>query len=267
MLYRNYADQKVSPVCLKLTASSLPLAGRAADHGINYFYAADAALLSCMKNRKNVVLHTCLSTVASGYEALRADIIALLQKAELDRIDILDFYPADESGEETKYLSRLGESIKRLKQEGLFRYANAVADGGNDAVLRQVRCGHFDSVLLDYNIAQMQVNEFVLPAVYQSGLSLLARHPFLRGRLFDMARETGSKDDSLAARVGIKWILGSTAVTAALCGIQTEQHLDNLCKAVEEPRMTAQETQLLEDLFETPQYIETLENNIASFFL
>lgn len=267
MLYRNYADQEVSPVCLKLTVSTLPLVERAAGHGINYFYAADAALLSCLKDRKNAVTHTRLSTVTSGYEALRTDIIALLQKTGLERIDILDFYPADEPVKQPEYLSRLGESIKRLKQEGLFRYANAVADGGNDAVLEQVRCGHFDSVLLDYNIAQMQVNEFVLPAVYQSGLSLLARHPFLGGRLFDMAHESGSRGNDLAARVGIKWILGSTAVTAALCGIQTEQHLDNLCKAVEDPRMTAQETQLLEDLFETPQYIETLENNIASFFL
>ncbi len=102
---------------------------------------------------------------------LRAEVRRIIDMMQVPRIDILNIgILRDALDADADYLSRLADILGGLKQEGLIAHAAADSFSGARCYLAMIACGAFDSININFNLADDHALDEVIPAARARGM-------------------------------------------------------------------------------------------------
>jgi len=123
------------------------------------------------------------------------------------------------------------KSKSKIRYVGIAHYtASAHAE-----VERQLKKQKYDFLQINYSLAERDAERRLLPWCAQNGVAVIANRPFAEGAMFRRVR--GKPLPAWAAEVGaaswaqffLKWIVGHPAVTCAIPGTGSPEHIaDNV---------------------------------------
>jgi len=202
----------------------------------------------------------------ADYDLLRAEAIRILGLLRRETIDIFNLaFMQDALDADPEYMDKIGDNVRRLKQEGLIRFASADTFSGQDTYLAQIGADCFDSADMNLNFADTAALQRVIPAAVEQGMAVVTREVFVKGALFAMGREAGISDTNLLARLSLKWNLAVPGVTSVLVGADTTDHLANALSVVEDLDYSDEEASALEQLMATELFATTLADKSGRF--
>lgn len=198
---------------------------------------------------------------------LRAEIERCLQLLKRDVIDILNFpFLQSALDEDPEYLSKIRDNVAMLKDAQLIRFASADNFSGESTYLTQIESGIFNSISINCSFADTSAIVKAFPAAEASGMGVITREVFQKGKLFEMGDEFGVSDRALLARTALKWNISVPQVTVALVGAESSEQLLNALSAIDYPILDDNETGLLINLLATSTGSDLQKSKKAAFF-
>ena len=115
------------------------------------------------------------------YDTLRAEVIRLLGLLRRERVDLLNLAPLQCAfRHDPEYMDKLADNVRRLKAEGLIRFACADTFSGEETYLRMIASGAFDVVYINFNIGDDRALEKVFPAARAANMGVIGREAYMR---------------------------------------------------------------------------------------
>lgn len=152
------------------------------------------------------------------------------QRMKVSRMDLMQVHNLVDVDVHTKAISDM-KSKGRVRYTGITHYtASAHAE-----VERQLKKTSYEFLQINYSLAERDAEKRLLPWCAQNGVAVIANRPFAEGAMFRRVR--GKPLPPWAAEVGaaswaqffLKWIVGHPAVTCAIPGTGSPEHLaDNV---------------------------------------
>lgn len=203
--------------------------------------------------------------------ALTAEVDRLRALSGIPRIGILNFAFEFEALDRPDYLERLADNIAHLKRTG--RIGLAACDGlwcGERMYLRMIDIGCFDVVWINFSPLYQAPLRAVFPAARESGLAIIAREAFGKGRLPRIARDAMGEDAAAAACAGaLRWIARRDDVSSIVIGCRDGGELAAAAVAVDAHRDLAPggdpADEFLERLLSLPAAREAMTENDRAF--
>ncbi|MCZ8517680.1 aldo/keto reductase [Paenibacillus filicis] len=203
----------------------------------------------------------------SDFQLLRNEVIRILKLMQLEKIDIFNLaFMKAALDADPEYLDKISYNIQVLKQEGLIRFANADTFSGNDVYLQQINKGCFDSIYINYNLADRFMENEIVPAANHKSMGILTRELFMKGKLFAMGEEAGFLDKQQLAQIFIKWNLQNTSVSTAVIGVATVDQLKSNLQVLNDLTITQEEQSMIDKILETELYKEVSNTRKKAFF-
>ncbi len=197
---------------------------------------------------------------------LRAEVERCLSLLRREAIDILNFpFLQSALDEDPDYLSKIEDNVATLKKAGLIRFASADNFSGQSTYLAQIESGIFDSISINHNFADCLAAERVIPVASDSGMGVITREVFQKGRLFKMGEEANVSDLGLLARAALKWNLTNNRITTSLVGAHDTDQLADALSILKTLDLTESDTTLLDRLLETPTGRAFRESKASGF--
>lgn len=191
----------------------------------------------------------------ADYGLLKVEVERILTLLQRDHIDFLNFpFLQSALDADPEYLNKINHNVSQLKREGLIRFATADNFSGEKTYLSQIHTNCFDTLAMNFSFADSAACNKVLPAAQSSGMGIITREVFQKGRLFEMGEEVGIADRSLLARIALKWNLNIPQITTALVGADHTNHLQNCLDILPEHNLTDAENIILEKLKTSATY-------------
>jgi aryl-alcohol dehydrogenase-like predicted oxidoreductase len=189
------------------------------------------------------------------YPRIKAEAERILKFLRRDRIDFFNFAFMKSAWEhDPEYLEKIADNIRRLKEEGLIRFACADTFSGEATYLKQIKSNAFDVVYINFNFADDKATEKVFPACRSRNMNVTAREAFMKGELFHFAAEAGITDRTLAAHAAMKWLLNHEEIGALVYGTGKPHHLEDALKLMDNLDMTEEESLAIDRIKETAGY-------------
>jgi aryl-alcohol dehydrogenase-like predicted oxidoreductase len=202
----------------------------------------------------------------ADFSLLKGEVQRILGLIRRETIDILNVaFMRDAVDEDQDYLAKIGDNIRRLKEEGLIRFASADTFSGEGLYLRQYASGHFDTTFINYNICEVQMEDRVIPSAHGAGIGILCREVFMKARLFAMAEEAGYTDRKAVAAMAVKRTLSNERITAAMLGVASPEQLAANLAVVDNLGLTDGEQDMIEAITKTEAYRENLARRREAF--
>ncbi|WP_274654669.1 aldo/keto reductase [Paenibacillus humicola] len=203
----------------------------------------------------------------SDFQLLRMEVIRILKLMQLERIDILNLaFMKEALDADPEYLDKISYNIQALKQEGLIRFANADTFSGNEVYLQQINKGCFDSIYINYNLADRYMENEVVPAANDKSMGILTRELFMKGKLFAVGEEAGFFDKQQLAHIFIKWNLQNTSVSTAVIGVATVDQLKSNLQVLDNLTLSQEEHFMINKMLETERFKEESNTRKKAFF-
>lgn len=182
------------------------------------------------------------------YDTLRAEVIRLLGLLRRERVDLLNLAPLQCAfRHDPEYMDKLADNVRRLKVEGLIRFACADTFSGEETYLRMIASGAFDVVYINFNIGDDRALEKVFPAARAANMGVIGREAYMKGQLFRIAEQEGITDIPLLARAALKWCYADDALTSLVYGTGKLKNLSAAMGVVlEDLTLNAEETAMLD---------------------
>jgi aryl-alcohol dehydrogenase-like predicted oxidoreductase len=245
----------------------------AIDNGINYFDTADLydkganeeLLGKALRSKRQKVIIASKAgnqwrADGSGWDwnPTKAYILSCidksLQRLQTDYIDVYQLH----GGTIEDPIDETIEAFELLKQQGKIRHYGISSIRPN--VIREyVKRSNIQSVMMQYSLLDRRPEEAVLLLLEQKGISVLARGSVASGLLAgkptksylnytdDEVAEAAkvindiTSDQRNAVATAIQFAIHHPAITSAIVGIRTMQHLQDAISAVQAPALTAAE--------------------------
>ena len=260
----------------------------ALDNGINYFDTADLydkgenerMLGKAFKGmRQNVILATKAGNEwredGSGWDwNPRKDYILQCADDSLRRLqtDYIDLYQLH-GGTIEDNIDESIDAFETLIQQGKIRYYGLSSIRPN-VIRKHVNRGSLVSLMTQYSLLDRRPEEEILPLLEAKNIGVVTRGSVASGLLIDkepndyldhsrrdVARAqqvvgeltSGGRD---AAQVCIQFVLQNPAVTSAIIGMRTPEHLAQAVKSVQLPALTTAEMDFLKHEIAAKQYEE-----------
>jgi aryl-alcohol dehydrogenase-like predicted oxidoreductase len=200
------------------------------------------------------------------YGQLKAEVQRILRLLRRERIEFFNFAFMRAALEaDPDYIGRLNHNIDELKREGLIQYACADTFSGESTYLHQIEKGHFDAIYMNFNFGDNGATRRVLPKVYERNLGFISREAFMKGALFNMAKEANISDTETLAHAALKWCFTFDEVTTVVYGTGDVKHLLSALKIVDDLELTEVESELIERIKETELFREYEAQKTAEF--
>ncbi|MEA5032760.1 MAG: aldo/keto reductase [Sphaerochaeta sp.] len=191
----------------------------------------------------------------ANYDLLKAEVIRILKLLRRERIEFFNLaFMKSALEHDPQYLLKISDNIARLKREGLIQFACADTFSGEYTYLKQIETGAFDAVYINFNFGDHCGAKQVLPQAKTAGLGVIAREAFMKGALFEMAKEAGIEEFGTLANAALKWVLSFDSVTTVVYGTGNPKHLTNALNILESPEMTSDEQALIDRIRDTEKF-------------
>ncbi|MBE6906835.1 MAG: aldo/keto reductase [Ruminococcaceae bacterium] len=198
-------------------------------------------------------------------ELLRTEVQRILRLLQRDAIDFLNIAPMKCAFDhDPEYLEKLGHNIAALKKEGLIRFACADTFSGEETYLRMIESSYFDVIYINLNFADHQAGNKVFKAAKAQGMGIISREAYMKGQLFQMAKEAGITDTKALADAALRWCLMQEGVDMVIYGTGKVDHLINAAEAFNKP-FTRDDQVLIDQIKTTELYRKYESDKIAEF--
>ena len=234
VIYQSPTPDQIPP--LRDTLKRFPeLGGRIVDSAPGYGRAEIVVgdLLAELQNRDKYFVATKVS-VRGGADktAAVAQMEESFKRFKTDKIDLMQIWNVSNP---TLLAPVLGEwkAAKKIRYTGITSSMKG-AYGDLEAAMKAYK---YDFVQIDLAIDNRSAQERIIPLAKDLGMAVLVNSPFGRNRVFtktqgkplpDFAKEI---DATTWAQFALKYIVGNTAVTAAIPGIGRVDYLEDDMKA------------------------------------
>ena len=218
-------------------------------------------ILHDLNSRDQVVLAGWIDYRPESYEQVDWDRFdqafdQVLRLLQTDYLDILD-WRLSEALVASPFPLEFREHTDRLKQAGKLRAASIyTGDGSDELICRAAQTRYADALFRGIGFLNPHVCQRVLPLVEELGLGFLGFIPFQKGWFFECARQAGLMEDGGAeiARLGLKWVLSDSRVSAVLVGVSRIAELETNAAAADGVPLSEGEQEKLLALTRTPAY-------------
>ena len=239
---------------------AVPMIHRAFEGGVNYI---DTAVGYCDGDSQRVVGEALkgwrekvvLSTKNHYYDEDERQwwkhLEDSLERLDVDCIDIYNTHGVNAAALEEKVKPRVAAWLARAKERGLIKHVCTSFHDNNDALRKVVDSGIYESITLQYNMLDRQLEDGIAYA-HANNIGTVVMGPVGGGRL-------GAPNEQLAGAVpgieripelALRFVLSNPNVTMALSGMSTMQQVqENLATASDpRPMSGAERTQINEHL-------------------
>ena len=229
------------------------------DNGINFFDTADlydrghneAMVGQALKEiRKDVIIATKVGNEwredGSGWDwNPRKEYIIQAVEKSLKRLqtDYIDLYQLH-GGTIEDPVDETIEAFEILKSEGKIR-AYGISSIRPNVIREWVKRSNMSSVMMQYSMLDQRPEEECLDLLHEHTISVITRGSLAKGMLVDKpAKEyiCNSKDDvqklistvqkhSQPEALALRYVLNHPAVSSAVVGVRTNEHLESIIKA------------------------------------
>ena len=189
------------------------------------------------------------------YPTLKTEVERILRLMKRDCIEFLNIpFMQSALDNDPEYLSRIGNNIRALKQEGLIRYACADTFSGEQTYLEQLHAECFDAVYINFSFGDCRCLDKVFPRARDDGLAIIGREAFMKGKLFQMADEAGVIDKTGLARAALKWCLAHDELSTVIYGTGKAKNLISAARAVDDLQLNEEELSIIARIRETKMF-------------
>ncbi len=204
----------------------------------------------------------------ADYSRLKPEVERGLKLLGRDRIDFLNLGILRWAWDhDPDYFDKLSDNVRRLKADGLIRWAAADTFSGERTFLKMIECGAFDAVNLNFNFGDSGALRAVVPAAHRAGMAVFVREAFMKGPLFKMGAEAGIEDRRALAHAALRWCLRPSEVTSLTVGTGNPDHLRHNLAIVDETEFTPEDRNMIARVQEnSPSFREFREAKEKEFF-
>jgi len=189
------------------------------------------------------------------YDLLKAEVERALELLQRECIDFYNIAPMATALEhDPDYLKKIADSVRRLKQAGLIRFACADTFSGEAMYLKEIETGAFDAIYINFNFANDCGCHEVLPAAAERGMAVFTREAFMKGTLFKMGDEVGLTDRGRLAQLALKWSLCIPEVTLVMVGVGDRAQLECDLAVLDDLMWSDEDEALLTRIKTSPTY-------------
>jgi aryl-alcohol dehydrogenase-like predicted oxidoreductase len=234
VLYQNPTPDQIPP--LRDTLKRIPEhGGRILDSAPSYGRAESVAgdILAELKNRDKYFIATKVSVRGGGDRtAAVAQMEESLKRFHTDHIDLMQIWNVSNP-------ELLAPVVDEWKAQKKIRYTGITSSSKQQysQLEAAMKAYKYDFVQIDLAIDNRSAEERIIPLAKDLGMAVLINGPFGRNRVFtktsgkplpDFAKDI---DATTWAQFALKYIVGNTAVTAAIPGIGRVDYLEDDMKA------------------------------------
>lgn len=193
----------------------------------------------------------------ANYSTLKAEAVRILQLLRRETIDFFNLaFMKDAIEHDPEYLQKIAYNVVQLKKEGLIRFACADTFSGESTYLKQIGTNAFDVVYINFNFADHIARENVLKEAAKQGMGVVAREAFMKGALFEMAKEAGIENKTLLAHAAMKWVFSFDEVSTIVYGTGKVPHLVDSVSILDDLDISKEEQVLIDQIMETSLFKE-----------
>jgi len=145
----------------------------------------------------------------------------------------------------------MSDCIKHRIKEGLVDVACDDTFSGEETYLKEMCTGRFDGLYINFNLAEQQGSRRVLKAAAKQGMGVVAREAFMKGSLFEMAKEAGIENKTLLAHAAMKWVFSFDEVSTIVYGTGKAEHLYDSASILDDLKLSEEEQSLIEAIRKT----------------
>lgn len=235
VIYQNPTPDQIPP--LRDTLKRFPeLGGRIIDSAPSYGRAEIVVgdILEELKNRDKYFVATKVSVARGGGD--KAGAVAQMEESfkrlKTNRVDLMQIWNVSNPTLLAPVLDEW-KAAKKIRYTGITSSMKG-AYGELEAAMKAYK---YDFVQIDLAIDNRSAQDRIIPLAKDLGMGVLVNGPFGRNRVFtktqgkplpDFAKEI---DATTWAQFALKYIVGNTAVTAAIPGIGRVDYLEDDMKA------------------------------------
>ncbi len=194
---------------------------------------------------------------------------ASLRRLQTDYIDLFQLH----GGMLEDPIDEIIGTFEMLKEQGKIRFYG-ISSIRPEVIREYVRRSGISSVMLQYSLLDRRPEEEILDFLLENKVGVLARGPLAKGMLVSkapaqflnyndeevasMARQVNnlSGDHRTPTGTALQFVLDHPAVTSAVVGIRTKEHLTEALRALKAPPLDAAEKAALNRLMEPNCYTE-----------
>lgn len=152
------------------------------------------------------------------------------QRLRVQRMDLMQIHNLVDVATHTK-------TLLEMKEQGKIRYAGVThyTSSAYPEVERALKTNQYQFVQINYSLAEREAEQRILPLARELNVAVIINRPFAEGSLFRKVK--GKPLPPWAAEIGVrswaqyflKWIVAHPAVTCAIPGTGSPEHMrDNL---------------------------------------
>ena len=228
---------------------AIPMLHRAFEAGVNY---VDTAVGYCNQDSQRIVGDALkgwrdrivLSTKNHEYDDEKVwwqHLENSLERLQVDYIDIYNHHGINWKTYVEKVEPNVSRWMRKAKDQGMIRHICASFHDDNEALVKIVDTGYVESITLQYNMLDRQLEEGIAYA-HEKGMGVVVMGPVAGGRLGTSSPvlEQLIPGVSRVPELALRFVLSNPNVTVALSGMGTMQ-------MVEENVVTASDEVVLSD--------------------
>jgi len=237
---------------------STPMFHKAFEAGVNYvdsavFYTngdSQRAVGDALKGWRDKII---VSTKNHYYGEVEAEwwqnLEDSLERLQVECIDLYNCHAMNSKDYEGAYVPRVKGWIRKAKDQGLIKRICCSFHDNNEALMKIVDTGEFETVTLQYNLLDRQLEEGIVYA-HEKGMGVVVMGPVAGGRL-GVSTEALAKMVPGVERVpelALRFVLANQNVSLALSGMSTmEQVEENLSITSDSRKLSAEDLAAIDE--------------------
>ncbi|MHB9024729.1 MAG: aldo/keto reductase [Armatimonadota bacterium] len=224
---------------------AIPMIQRAFDGGVNYI---DSAVGYCHQDsqrcvgealegyRERIIVSTKNPNYGEDEKEWWTNLENSLERLRVQSIDIYNHHGLNWKAYTEQVEPRLGKWMQQAKDQGLIKRICCSFHDNNDALMKIVDTGYVESITLQYNLLDRQLEEGIAHA-HDKGIGIVVMGPVGGGRL-------GVDNPVLAEMVpgiaripelALRFVLSNPHVSLALSGMSTMEHVEENLRVASSP--------------------------------
>ena len=232
---------------------AIPLIHRAFEAGINYIDTArgycntdsQRAVGEAVENwhdRKSIIISTKNPYFGKDEKKWWKNLEDSLRRLRIESIDIYNYHGVNWKIFTEDIEPRVSKWMNSAKDQGLVKHICTSFHDENDALLKIIESGLFESVTVQYNMLDRRLEDGIAYA-REKGLGVVVMGPVGGGRLGEpssvMKKVTG--EGARIPETALRFVLANPLVTVALSGMSEIVHVDENTAIVENAAVLSEE--------------------------
>ncbi len=235
-----------------------PLIHRGFEAGINYI---DTAVFYCNQDgqsavgealkgwRDKVIVSTKNHYYGDDEKTWWTNLENSLRFLGIDSIDIYNHHGINWKEYEQNVAPHMSKWMCRAKEQGLIKHICCSFHDGNDSLMKIIDTGYVESITLQYNLLDRQLEEGIAHAK-QKNIGVVVMGPVGGGRLGASSEVLGRLMPSVARvpELALRFVLANPNVSMALSGMSTiEQVEENVRIAADPASLSFEEVRAIDE--------------------